>query len=221
MWVGQKVSKEGNLKIQALSIKQPHASRVGLKIKGIEIRTWYVKHRGPILIVASMSHDPSFESLAVDGLPKGAAVAIVDILDCRRMKESDVEAAESDFDENSFSVIIGSSTPIFENIPVRGQLRIYEAEIPDAIYEQHLSGKGSIEKPVAGLQLSVEDWKKLLDAYDPDNEQDREIISLINEGIGTTRSRQKKVYIPMPTEEAFLALQICGQDGITFSVNPT
>jgi hypothetical protein len=75
--------------MKALSVRQPHASLIEAGKKTLEIRTRRTHHRGPLLICASLSN----ANKEGDGLPKGVALCIVDVVDCRPMTEADVDAA--------------------------------------------------------------------------------------------------------------------------------
>ena len=100
------------MKIQAISLWQPHASLVAAKVKHFETRHWATNYRGPLLICAAKRpivlhsiEDDFFRSIPVmnalmgipelgltrplgtryinrEMLPYGKAVAIVDLTDC-------------------------------------------------------------------------------------------------------------------------------------------
>lgn len=111
-------------RIKAISIRQPAASKIARSEKTMEIRTWYTSYRGPILIVSSKSR--------VNQGPIGVALAVVDIIDCRRMIKSDELAACCEFDPTWFSWVLANPRLIPEPFPVKGQLSIYEVELPNS-----------------------------------------------------------------------------------------
>lgn len=93
--------------MRALSWKQPYAS---LMLHGkIETRSWYTSYRGPVLICSSKSSYREDEIFRISGEkgaqrifnflnengikePRGKAIAVGELVDCRRMTEED-EAA--------------------------------------------------------------------------------------------------------------------------------
>lgn len=90
--------------MKALSLWQPWASAIALGIKHNETRSWTTNHRGPLAIHASRKESPDgrelFEQLMQRGdfyypmekagihswsmLPKGAIVAVVNLVDVAR-----------------------------------------------------------------------------------------------------------------------------------------
>lgn len=70
--------------MKALSIKQPWANMIARGEKTIELRSWGTRHRGCLLICSSKN--PYIE-------PAGCALAIVNMVDCRRATQEDEEAA--------------------------------------------------------------------------------------------------------------------------------
>lgn len=111
-------------RVKAISIKQPAASKIARSEKTIEVRTWYTSYRGPILIVSSKS--PSNQG------PTGVALAIVDIADCRPMTAVDEAAACCESESSWFSWVLTNVRTIADPFAVRGQLGMYEVELPDA-----------------------------------------------------------------------------------------
>jgi hypothetical protein len=76
----------------ALSVKQPFASLIAVGDKTIEWRTRVWNYRGPVVICASKNPRIRLD----DGktyLPVGAAICIVDMVDCRTMTRDDLYAA--------------------------------------------------------------------------------------------------------------------------------
>ena len=103
--------------MKALSIKPQYVARILSGQKRIELRSWPTKHRGPMLVCAT--------------LPDGHARCIVDITDCREYLPEDARAADSDYDPDEFlyAWIIGSVTAIAP-FPVKGRLGLYEVALP-------------------------------------------------------------------------------------------
>ena len=105
--------------MKALSVKQPWANLIANGTKTIETRTWTTPYRGPLLIVSS-----KFPNIP----PTGSAVAIVDLVDCRRMTRIDRNAACCEIYPNAFSWVLENVLQI-KPFPVSGALGIFECSI--------------------------------------------------------------------------------------------
>lgn len=116
--------------MRALSVWQPWASLIAGGEKTIEIRSWECTYRGPLLICSSKKPD-EFD------LPLGMALAIVDLVDCRRFREEDEgpsmivheflpEALEQ------FAWVLSNVRQI-KQVPVRGKQGLFF--VPDEIIE--------------------------------------------------------------------------------------
>lgn len=103
--------------MKAISIRQPWASLIANGTKTIETRTWSTDHRGPLLICASK--------------PDGRALCVVDVVDCRPMKRADSKAACCEPYDGAFAWVL-RNVKLLEPFPVKGQLRLFEREIPPA-----------------------------------------------------------------------------------------
>lgn len=79
--------------MKALTIQQPWAGLVARGEKTVELRSWGTKHRGPMLVCAG-ARAWSDEAVATlgDG-PRGVALCIVDVIDCRPATEADRAAS--------------------------------------------------------------------------------------------------------------------------------
>jgi len=107
--------------MKALSIKQPWANMIASGEKTIETRTWETKYRGHLLIVSSKK--PAIA-------PAGHALAIVDLVDCRRMTEDDEDAACCEIYPGAYAWVFAHVTRI-DIFPVRGRLNLYDVELPN------------------------------------------------------------------------------------------
>jgi len=105
--------------MKCLSVKQPWANLIASGRKTIETRTWATDYRGELLIVSS-----KMPPIA----PAGAAVALVELVDCRPMLPSDEPAACCDIYPNAFAWVLRNIRPV-RPAPVRGSLGIYEMDI--------------------------------------------------------------------------------------------
>ncbi|MXZ44830.1 MAG: ASCH domain-containing protein [Gammaproteobacteria bacterium] len=105
--------------MKALSVKQPWANLIADGRKTIETRTWTTPYRGPLLIVSSKR--PNIP-------PTGSAVAIADLVDCRRMTRRDRNAACCEIYPNAVSWVLENVRKI-KPFPVTGALGIFEYPI--------------------------------------------------------------------------------------------
>jgi len=76
----------------ALSVRQPHASLIAVGKKTIEWRSRVWHYRGPVVICASKSPKVNIPR-STHYLPIGAAVCLVDMVDCRYFTEKDLKPA--------------------------------------------------------------------------------------------------------------------------------
>lgn len=94
--------------MKALTLWQPYASAIALKLKQFETRSWKTNYRGPLAIHASIKPlSREYQKLAARfqfaNLPKGEIVAIAELTDCLYMtqelinKISDTEKALGDW----------------------------------------------------------------------------------------------------------------------------
>ncbi|MBI3852035.1 MAG: ASCH domain-containing protein [Verrucomicrobia bacterium] len=109
--------------VKALSVKQPWANLIASGEKTIETRTWPTDYRGELLIVSSRT--PPIE-------PAGCALALVKLVDCRPMERRDEMAACCPIYPNAFSWVFREIRRI-KPFEVRGQLGIYEVEVPNEL----------------------------------------------------------------------------------------
>lgn len=106
-------------KMKALSVKQPWANMIARGEKTIELRSWGTRHRGDLIICSSKK--PYIE-------PAGCALAIVNMVDCRRATQKDEERACS-------TVWLDVDFAwVFENIrrltpwPIKGAMGLFDIE---------------------------------------------------------------------------------------------
>lgn len=106
--------------MKALSVKQPWANMIAAGEKTIETRKWPTPYRGEILIVSSK-------------MPKidlaGYALAIAELVDCRPMTQEDERAACCPIYPKAHSWVLRNVRRITP-FPVRGQLGLFDVEIP-------------------------------------------------------------------------------------------
>lgn len=107
----------------AISVKQPWANLIAIGEKSIETRLWASPFRGELLIVSSQ-RPPVF--------PAGCAVAVAQLFDCRPMTLADQRRARCAVYEGAVAWDLRNIRPV-RPVPVRGALRLFEAELPNAL----------------------------------------------------------------------------------------
>jgi hypothetical protein len=109
--------------MKAISIKQPHASRIASGEKTIELRTWTTTYRGPLLVCVSAKPK-------LDNLPVGVAICAVNLSGIRRATKEDSAAACFSVDPRRHFAWILSDAKLLEFVlPVKGRLGLYDVEI--------------------------------------------------------------------------------------------
>lgn len=89
--------------MRTLTVKQPWATLIAEGVKDVENRTWHTKYRGPLAIHAGMAyddaahqfpaaahaflHDDRIRKLRVPDLPRGAIVAVVELVSCHSWRD--------------------------------------------------------------------------------------------------------------------------------------
>lgn len=144
--------------------------------KTIETRTWSTNYRGKLLIVSSKgkmlrtmraSFDEEFPEQAPAVL-YGQALAIATLVDCRPMTDADEVAACCPIYDDAVSWFLENVRKI-EPFDVKGQLKIYEVEMPfDFDYE--------LQERIAIMEI--------------DNDQDLHRVHLKNRAAKEIRKRQ-------------------------------
>jgi hypothetical protein len=119
--------------VKALSIKQPWACAIAGGSKSIEVRSWATAHRGELLICASASPKNVFvfnpKNKTRDLLPAGCFVGIVELVDCRRMKKADEDAAMCDYEDGAYAWVLDNPQYVRPD-KVTGRLGLFE--VPEA-----------------------------------------------------------------------------------------
>ena len=109
--------------MKAISLHQPWASWIALGKKTIETRYWYTKYRGDLLIASTKKRSEFYD------LPLGKGLCIVQVIDCRRMKNSDEKAAMCLCEDGLYAWILKDIRRI-EPFPVKGSQGFYEVDYP-------------------------------------------------------------------------------------------
>lgn len=106
--------------MKALSIHDPHVTRIVTGQKTIETRTWPTKHRGDLLICATMKATTS---------PAGHAVAIATLHDCRPMTPEDAATACVPYQPGLWAWVLTDVKPIAP-VRVKGQQGLFNVSLP-------------------------------------------------------------------------------------------
>ncbi len=132
------------IRLKALSVRQPWASMIASGIKTIEVRSWPTLFRGELLIVSSRKPD-------LPGLPLGQAIAVVRLIDCRSMHRRDEPAAKCKLNPGDFAWVLEGARRItpFE---VKGRLRLFEVPIRRRPALQIARADSFASKPVLVLR---------------------------------------------------------------------
>lgn len=130
--------------MRALSVKQPWAALIANGRKTVEHRTWQTDYRGELLICASGAPDRdaiNHVGLPVHTqLPLGAAVCVVDLIDCRPFTREDTEAACMGEYAKGYAWVLSNPRPI-EPFAVKGQLHIFTVKLPHEIADKKKKDK--------------------------------------------------------------------------------
>lgn len=119
--------------MKALSVRQPWASLIAEGRKTVELRSRRTSYRGPVLICASR-HGQG------DG-PKGMALAVVDLVDCRPVRPTDREAACCLPKPREYAWVLSGAHPIVP-FPVKGMLGLFRAPEVECLKTESLSAIG-------------------------------------------------------------------------------
>lgn len=142
--------------MKALTLWQPYATLVAMRVKRWETRSWRTEHRGPLAIHAAarmprearlLCEQPAFR-YALRGVRRpfvrGAVVAIVDVLDCRPtgslLDQLDLGLGADDgllaqflfgdFTPGRFAWPLGNIRRLQEPIPATGAQSLWEWNAP-------------------------------------------------------------------------------------------
>lgn len=110
--------------MKALVVRQPWASLIARGRKTIEVRSRRTSHRGELLIVAGKVA----EGDAPADLPRGVAVAVVTVTDCRPFTPADADAARSDWRPGLWAWTLADAKPLPPLTPVRGMPGLFNVD---------------------------------------------------------------------------------------------
>lgn len=111
--------------MKALSVRQPWASLIASGAKTIELRSWPTRYRGELLICASKSADAG----ATPEMPRGVALVVVEVTDCRPFEPADAEAACVPWRPGLHAWVLRVLYRV-DPLPVVGKLSFFKVETP-------------------------------------------------------------------------------------------
>ncbi|MCA8951843.1 MAG: ASCH domain-containing protein [Planctomycetes bacterium] len=137
--------------MKCLSLWQPWASAIAVRMKRVETRSWPTKYRGPLLIhaaktwrgVAIASKQMAlwyavFGHTRLDDLPRGAVIASCVLHDVRHVDTVDPDPIErqlGDFSDGRFGWILRHVVRFPEPLPIRGRQGLFDVD-----FERELGG---------------------------------------------------------------------------------
>jgi hypothetical protein len=119
------------LNLKAITVRQPWASAIMLG-KDVENRSRYFKHRGPLLIHASLRvdedalEDPRILALPPHELIFGHLLGVVTVLDCVRASQSRWANPAT-----PWKLLLANPRPLLRPVAYRGQLSLFD--VPQAL----------------------------------------------------------------------------------------
>lgn len=134
--------------MKAMTVTQPWATLIASGAKRIETRSWRTRYRGPLAIHAAASFpryalracfDEQIASAlgrsnvrALSDLPRGAVVAIAQLVDCRRVDElpgrllTSRELRFGDYTPGRYGWVLDDVRLLRRPVPARGALGLWE-----------------------------------------------------------------------------------------------
>jgi len=107
--------------MKAISVKQPWANLIASGRKTIETRTWSTSFRGSLLIVSSRVPPIA---------PAGFALAVVELVDCRPMTQSDEAAACCQHYPGAIAWVLANIRRVAA-FPVTGARRLFDVSVSE------------------------------------------------------------------------------------------
>ena len=113
---------------KAISLKQPWANLIAEGKKTVETRKWNTHYRGDLIICSSKKPDI---------YPSGFAICIVELYDVQVMRPEDEEAACIEVYPKAHSWFLRNLRLIDPIFPIKGQLSIFNLEVPGGLPLTH------------------------------------------------------------------------------------
>lgn len=127
--------------MKAISLKQPYGSLVMKGDKSLETRTWPTKHRGDLLICASLQPHTGMVWVPWSGwmwcksallrFPElaiyGRALCVVNVVDCRPMVKEDEREACCELYPGAYAWVLKDLRPV-EQVLIKGNRMLFNVE---------------------------------------------------------------------------------------------
>ena len=123
--------------MKALSLHQPYASWVADGSKTIETRGWATSWRGLVLVCSTAVTGPG---------PRGMALCVVRVADCRPMTLDDVPAARCPLYPAAVAWLLEDLRALETPVPIRGRQRLWTP-----------ATESRLVKELAGIGLGLRD----------------------------------------------------------------
>lgn len=111
--------------MKALSLTQPYANLIRDGKKTVETRKWKTNYRGSLLICATKQKVTDIFGEVIE--PRGMAICIVDVVNCRPMAKDDKEDACFEWNEELWAWDL-KNLRVIDPFPVKGQLNIFNVD---------------------------------------------------------------------------------------------
>jgi len=125
--------------MKTLSIRQPWAELIIQGRKTLELRTWTVKHRGPLAIHASQTVEREAclsHGLDPDQVTAGAVIGVVDLVEIIELDAASYAARRGEHLADEpwnggplYGWRLANPQPLPEPLPVRGRMGLFEAPV--------------------------------------------------------------------------------------------
>ncbi|MCE5185106.1 MAG: hypothetical protein LLF76_03155 [Planctomycetaceae bacterium] len=137
-WFGPDLCSACAMECRGLTLWQPWAGFVAMKLKPVETRFWYTRYRGPVLICSAQKSDEDWVKVTsrpdVDDIQEpccvlGHALCVANLVDCRAHEKRDEELSMVRFEgyaAGRFSWVFDKKSikPVMA-FPVRGRQRLF------------------------------------------------------------------------------------------------
>lgn len=113
--------------MKALTVCQPYAELIARGLKPIENRTWPTAYRGPLVIHAGKSREwmADGDIEAYPDMAFGAVVAIVELVDCRRVDDLPVSLRHHKHANGPWCWVL-SHVQRLDPVPARGAQGLWD-----------------------------------------------------------------------------------------------
>ena len=118
--------------MKCLSVKDPWAALIAMGKKTVELRTWRVAYRGPLIIIASAARSSTPDAAAWAHIPgrPSRAVAIVELYDVRPAENDDAIAACCPIERSSgYAWDLRLIKRLDVDLHVRGSLSLFQPPV--------------------------------------------------------------------------------------------